>query len=229
MWQKVAEQSKTVLVTGASRGIGAAIANTMQERGWSVLCPQRCELDLSSADSVSRFCETLKGLRVDALVNNAGVNYIGDLAEISEADWQEMLMVNLTSARLLMQAVAPGMQEREWGRIVNISSIFSLVTKPRRAAYSATKGALNALTRAAAVEFGAKGVLVNSVCPGYIETDMTKQNNSPSDLTAICSTIPLGRLGDPSEIGKVVAFLCSDDASYITGQLIVTDGGFTCQ
>ncbi|MFM6173523.1 MAG: SDR family NAD(P)-dependent oxidoreductase [Sphaerospermopsis kisseleviana] len=225
----MAEQSKTVLVTGASRGIGAAIANTMQERGWCVLCPLRGELDLSSADSVSRFCETLKGLRVDALVNNAGVNHIGGLAEISEADWQEMLMVNLTSARLLMQAVAPGMQEREWGRIVNISSIFSLVTKPRRAAYSATKGALNALTRAAAVEFGAKGVLVNAVCPGYIETDMTKQNNSPSDLTAIRSTIPLGRLGDPSEIGKVVAFLCSDDASYITGQLIVTDGGFTCQ
>ena len=138
-------------------------------------------------------------------------------------------MVNLTSARLLMQAVAPGMADRRWGRIVNISSIFSLVTKPRRAAYSATKGALNALTRAAAVEFGANGILVNAVCPGYIETDMTKQNNSRSDVAVICSTIPLGRLGRPSEIGRIVAFLCSDDASYITGQLIVADGGFTCQ
>ena len=201
----------------------------MQERGWCVLRPERSDLDLSSAASVSRFCKTLSGLRVNALVNNAGVNYLGNLSEISEVDWQEMLMVNLTSARLLMQAVAPGMADRRWGRIVNISSIFSLVTKPRRAAYSATKGALNALTRAAAVEFGANGILVNAVCPGYIETDMTKQNNSRSDVAVICSTIPLGRLGRPSEIGRIVAFLCSDDASYITGQLIVADGGFTCQ
>ena len=182
----MAEDSKTVLVTGASRGIGAAIASTMQERGWCVLRPERSDLDLSSAASVSRFCKTLSGLRVNALVNNAGVNYLGNLSEISEVDWQEMLMVNLTSA-------------------------------------------LNALTRAAAVEFGANGILVNAVCPGYIETDMTKQNNSRSDVAVICSTIPLGRLGRPSEIGRIVAFLCSDDASYITGQLIVADGGFTCQ
>lgn len=227
--QKVPEDAKTVLVTGASRGIGAAIAEILQSRGWKVLRPGRADLDLSNVESVARFCQKLPGLGVDALVNNAGVNHLAALADISESDWNEMLTVNVTAARMLMQAAAPGMATRRWGRVVNISSIFGLVTKPRRAAYSATKSALNALTRAAAVELGSAGVLVNAVCPGYIGTDMTRQNNSPQDLSAICSTIPLGRLGSPSEIGKVVAFLCSDDAAYITGQMIVVDGGFTCQ
>lgn len=223
------EDTKTVLVTGASRGIGASISETFESRGWNVLRPGRTDLDLSDSESVARFCKKLPDLGVDALVNNAGVNRLAAISEISESGWNEMLMVNVTSARMLIQAVVPGMASRRWGRIVNISSIFSLVAKPRRAAYSATKGALNALTRAAAVEFGRAGILVNAVCPGYVETDMTKQNNSPEDLSAICSTIPLGRLGAPSEIGKIVAFLCSDDAAYITGQLIVADGGFTCQ
>lgn len=222
------EESKTVLVTGASRGIGKAIADAMQSQGWNVLRPTRKELDLSDSGSVATFCVSLEGRRIDALINNAGLNRLAPLAEISETEWHEMLMVNLTSARRLIQAVVPGMAARRWGRIVNISSIFSLVSKPRRAAYAATKGALNALTRAAAVEFGPFGISVNAVCPGYIETDMTKKNNSPEELAAIAATVPLGRLGLPSEIGKLVAFLCSDDAAYITGQMIVADGGFMC-
>jgi 3-oxoacyl-[acyl-carrier protein] reductase len=223
------DDRRTALVTGASRGIGAAIADSLQSRNWHVLRPARAELDLASADSVRIYCEQLAQQKVDALVNNAGVNHLASLAEISECHWDEMLRVNLTSTRMLMQAVAPGMASRGWGRIVNISSIFSLVTRSRRAAYSATKAALNALTRAAAVELGPRGILVNALCPGYVETDMTKKNNTPAELAVIAGSIPLGRLALPSEIVSVAAFLCSDEVSYLTGQTIVVDGGFTCQ
>jgi 3-oxoacyl-[acyl-carrier protein] reductase len=227
--QKVADSKRTVLVTGASRGIGAAIAEVFTQRGWDVVRPGRDELDLASAVSVHDYCRSLKEAKIDALVNNAGVNHLASLAEIDDAKWDEMLRVNLTAVRLLTEAVVPGMSARSWGRIVNVSSIFSLVARSKRAAYAATKGAVNAFTRAAAVELAPRGILVNAVCPGYIGTDMTRANNSAADLEAIERTIPLDRLGDPLEIARVVAFLCSDEASYITGQLIVADGGFTCQ
>lgn len=226
---KVAERSNTALVTGASRGIGKAIADTLQARGWEVVCPSRSELDLAQPESVKSFCEKLGTLGVGALVNNAGVNYLASVEEISDAQWDEMLAVNLTAVRLLIQSVAPAMIRRGWGRIVNVSSIFSIVSRRRRAAYSTAKAALNGLTRAAAVDLAGCGVLVNAVCPGYVETDMTSKNNSPEDLALIASTIPLGRLALPGEIASVVAFLCSEDASYMTGQTIVIDGGFTCQ
>ncbi len=168
-------------------------------------------------------------MKIDALVNNAGVNYLAAIAEIEDAKWEEMIRVNLTSLRMLTQAVVPGMAKQTWGRIVNVSSVFSLVARANRAAYAATKGAVNAFTRAAAVELAPLGILVNAVCPGYIMTDMTRVNNSPGDLEAIAHTIPLGRLGSPEEIARLIAFLCSEDASYITGQALVADGGFTCQ
>jgi NAD(P)-dependent dehydrogenase (short-subunit alcohol dehydrogenase family) len=120
------------------------------------------------------------------------------------------------------------MRKRRWGRIVNISSIFGIVTRQQRAAYSATKSALAGLTRTMAVELGHNNVLVNCVAPGYVETELTRQNNSPSDLEKIADTIPMGRLGQPEEIAKLVAFLCGDDNTYITGQVLVADGGFTC-
>jgi 3-oxoacyl-[acyl-carrier protein] reductase len=227
--QKVPDSKRTVLVTGASRGIGAAIAEVFSQHGWDVVRPGRDELDLANAVSVHDYCRSLKETAIDALVNNAGVNHLASLTEIDEAKWDEMLRVNLTAMRMLTEAVVPGMSVRSWGRIVNVSSIFSLVARSKRAAYAATKGAVNAFTRAAAVELAPRGILVNAVCPGYIGTDMTRANNSVADLEAIERTIPLSRLGDPLEIARVVAFLCSDEASYITGQLIVADGGFTCQ
>jgi 3-oxoacyl-[acyl-carrier protein] reductase len=128
-----------------------------------------------------------------------------------------------------MQALAPSMVSRGWGRIVNLSSIFSIVSRERRAAYSATKAAVNSLTRTAAIEFGPGGVLVNAVCPGYVETDMTTINNSPAEIEKIASSIPLRRFAKPAEIAKVVCYLCSESNSYITGQTIIADGGFTCQ
>lgn len=128
-----------------------------------------------------------------------------------------------------MQAVVPGMRSRAWGRVVNISSIYALVTRERRASYSSTKAAVLGLTRAAAVELAPFGILVNAVCPGFVETALTRQNNTAEELADIAASVPLGRLAEPQDIASVVAFLCSEENRYMTGQALVVDGGFTCR
>lgn len=221
--------ARTVLITGGARGIGAAIAATLSARGCRVIAPPRAELDLSSPASVDAYVAAHRELAVDILINNAGINVLRSIGEIDDASWQSMLQTNLSAALRLTQAFAPGMQARGWGRILNISTIFSLVTKERRAAYSMTKAALNALTRSAAVEFGPSGVLVNALAPGYVDTALTRQNNSPEALAAITTAIPLRRLAGAEELARVAAFLVSEENTYLTGQTIVVDGGFTCQ
>jgi NAD(P)-dependent dehydrogenase (short-subunit alcohol dehydrogenase family) len=123
--------------------------------------------------------------------------------------------------------VAPGMRARKWGRIVNISSVLSLVTREGRMAYASTKSGLNGLSRACALELAPDGILVNAICPGYVETEMTHRNNGPAELKAIAATIPMRRLAQPEEIAKMVAFLCSEENTYCTGQALTVDGGFT--
>lgn len=223
-------EKRTALVTGAARGIGAAIASELTARGIRVLAPTRQDLDLSSPGSIDQFVQRQaeSGVHVDILVNNAGINFINPVENISQESWLNAFQVNLHAPFRLVQALAPSMKARQWGRIVNISSIFSLVTKEHRAAYSAVKSGLNGLTRTLAVELGPSNVLVNGVGPGYVETELTRQNNSVEALQRIASAIPLRRLAQPSEVAKFVAFLCSDDNSYITGQLLLIDGGFTC-
>lgn len=209
--------------------MGASIAAEFKASGWKVIAPPRSELNLSDKSSVAAFCKKIRKIRLDALVNNAGVNFLNSIRDIAEPDWDTMLQVNLTAPRCLIQTVTPAMIARGWGRIVNISSIFSLVSREKRAAYSVTKAGVNALTRTAAIEFGPGGVLVNAVCPGYIETDMTYVNNNAAEIDAIKKSIPLRRLAKPAEIAKTVQFLCSENNTYITGQTIIVDGGFICQ
>jgi len=217
------------LVTGASRGIGQAIAVLLTSRGYQVVAPSRSELDLSAPSSVDSYLSRHDKFCVDILINNAGVNLLGTILEMDDLSWQTMLQTNLKAALRLIQSFAPGMQQRGWGRILNISSIFSVVTKPRRPAYSMSKAALDALTRSAAVEFGPFGVLVNSLCPGYVDTALTRQNNSAEEIAKISATIPLGRLAGVDELAHVAAFLVSQENTYLTGQNIVVDGGFLCQ
>ncbi|MEY4489132.1 MAG: hypothetical protein RIQ79_1640, partial [Verrucomicrobiota bacterium] len=186
-------------------------------------------LDLADPASLDAYLARHASTEIDILINNAGINVLQGLSTLEPSVWQAMLQVNLTSALRLTQAFAPGMAARGWGRVVNLSTIFSIVTKERRAAYSMTKAALNALTRSAAVEFGPGGVLVNALAPGYVDTDLTRRNNSPADLAAIEATIPLRRLAAPSEIARLAAFLATEENTYITGQTLVADGGFTCQ
>jgi 3-oxoacyl-[acyl-carrier protein] reductase len=219
---------RKAFITGGSRGIGAAIARELGRQGFEIWSPERAELDLSSPTSIARFAETHEP-RVDVLVNNAGINFLKAIPELDASTWEQMQQVNLAAPLRLMQWAAPFMRGQKWGRILNVSSIFSLVTKEKRCAYSMTKAALNALTRSAAVEFGPDGILVNSLCPGYVETEMTSRNNSPADLEKIKQAIPLRRLALPDELAKVAGFLCSEKNNYITGQAVVADGGFTSQ
>lgn len=220
--------SRTALITGGSRGIGAAIATELAGRGVRVLAPSRSELDLADPASIDRFVATLRETTVDVLINNAGINFIRELEGIDDDLWTQMCQVNLHAPFRLIQGVAPGMKTRRWGRIVNMSSVFSLVTKEKRAAYSATKSGLNGLTRTVAVELGPHNILVNAVCPGYVETELTRQNNSPADIERIAATVPLRRLAQPQEVARLVAFLVGEENTYITGQLVTIDGGFLC-
>ncbi len=220
--------SRTILITGGARGIGAAISAVLTEKGHRIIAPARAELDLSDPESVKNWLAENSNLPIDILINNAGINVLAGISEITADSWQLMLQTNLTSALKLIQTFAPGMEKNQWGRILNISTIFSLVTKERRAAYSMTKAALNALTRSAAVEYGPAGILVNSLAPGYVDTALTRQNNSPEAIAAITNTIPLRRMAQPEELARTAAFLVSEENSYLTGQTIVVDGGFTC-
>lgn len=220
-------QPRTALVTGGSRGIGRAIARVLEAEGVKVVAPAREELDLHSRESVEAFIAQRRGEGVDILVNNAGINVIKALSSLDFGTWDSMLQVNLAAAFRLVQAFAPGMAERGWGRILNVSTIFSQVTKEGRVTYSVTKAALNALTRSAAVEFGPQGVLVNALAPGYVDTALTRQNNTPEAIERICSMIPLRRMADVDELAQVAGFMVSEVNSYMTGQVVVVDGGFT--
>ena len=219
---------RTVFLTGGARGIGAAIREELVTAGYTVISPSREELDLASKDSVEACVRDHSDIAVDVLINNAGMNVPEKISEISWDNWNKTLQTNLSSAVRLIQFLAPGMSARGYGRILNTSSILGLVTKEGRAAYSMTKAALNALTRSAALEFGAGGVLVNSLAPGYVDTELTRKNNSPEALTSIIRSIPLGRMADPKELARVAGFLVSEQNTYLTGQTIVVDGGFTC-
>jgi 3-oxoacyl-[acyl-carrier protein] reductase len=217
------------LITGSTRGIGAAIASLLKSEGINVVTPHRDELDLSNPASVAAFIASRKNDEIDILINNAGINLLNEIVQIEDENWQSMLRVNLTAPMELIRGLSPFMKFQQWGRIVNISSIFSLVTREKRAAYSAAKSGLNGLTRSAAVELAPYGVLVNAVCPGYVETELTHANNSPEQLAKIAGDIPIQRLAKPEEISKFVSFLCSEDNTYLTGQTLVIDGGFICQ
>ena len=214
-------------MTGASGGIGRTIAARLSQDGCRVIKPSKVELDLSSPESVAAYPSRLSS-SVDVLVNCAGINRLASGEEVSDADLADTLAINLVGPVSLCRTLAPQMVERGFGRIVNISSVWSVVAKPRRLAYSISKAGLNALTRSLAVELARFNVLVNAVAPGFVDTALTRQNNSPEEIEAIRRSIPMERLAKPEEIAEVVAFLCSDRNTYITGQTILVDGGFTC-
>jgi len=221
-------KGKVALVTGGSRGIGKTVCEVLRARGAEVLSPSRQELDLLSPSSIAAYFDALTKT-VDILVNNAGINNIQECLDISGDNLSDSLQVNLLAPLLIAKKLIPGMKRNNYGRIVNISSVWSKVTKPGRLVYSMTKSGLNALTRSLAVELAESNILVNSVAPGYVNTELTKQNNTPAEIEKIKETIPLRRLAEPEEIAETVAFLVSSKNTYITGQVILADGGYTCR
>jgi NAD(P)-dependent dehydrogenase (short-subunit alcohol dehydrogenase family) len=218
---------RTALVTGASRGIGKAIADQLRTDEVRLLAPSRRELDLLSDRSIDLFLQALDE-PVDILVNDAGINRLGDFTVFSDADLEDTIRINLVAPIRLTRGLIPGMMRRKYGRIVNMSSIWSVVSKPSRLTYSVSKSGLNAFTRSLAVEVAPYNILVNAVAPGYVNTELTQQNNTEQDLQNIRKTIPMQRLAEPEEIARLVTFLCSEQNTYLTGQCLLIDGGYTC-
>ena len=223
----MAQTPRVALVTGASRGIGLTIADELAGQGHTVLRPSRRELDLHDPASINAYCSKLTD-PVDILINNAGINPLLHISDLKAETIHEVLQVNLVSAMLLTSRLAPAMADRGWGRIVSVSSIWSIRGREKRAMYAASKAGLDAFTRVAAVEFGPRGVLVNAVAPGFIDTELTRANLSKEELAAVGRAIPVGRLGSIESIAKVVGFLASDANTYVNGRVMVADGGFTC-
>lgn len=221
-------RNKTAFITGASRGIGSAIFCELQKRNYQILAPSRSEVDLSSEESLLNYLSSIKHKEVDVLINNAAINIPQEIVSVSLEDWAHVSQINIRAALLLTQCFAPGMATRGFGRILNISSILGSVAKYGRVAYSMTKAALDALTRSTALEFGNKGVIANSLAPGYVDTDLTRTNNNTNDIVRIEQSIPLQRMARVEELAKAALFLVSGENTYITGQTIVADGGLTC-
>jgi NAD(P)-dependent dehydrogenase (short-subunit alcohol dehydrogenase family) len=229
---------KKAVVTGGTRGIGQAIASRLKKEGVQVeITGTRAHSDLSdyiyhsvdfsSLDAVKDFSSLLEEVRPDILVNCAGINMINSFSEIPLNDFAMIQQVNVTAPFQLCQAVLDGMKKKGWGRIVNITSIWGKISKSGRASYSASKFAIDGMTAALAAEVAPFGILANCVAPGFIETDMSKQILGEAGMKEMAAQVPMKRLGKPEEVAALVAWLVSSENSYISGQNIVIDGGFT--
>jgi 3-oxoacyl-[acyl-carrier protein] reductase len=232
-------EGKTALVTGASKGIGRAVAQSLAEAGASVVLGYRSgadeaealaselggravQADVSNADEAKRLVEEAGD--IDILVNNAGVTRDGLIARMSDDDWRTVLETNLSSVFYTCRAVARPMMKRRAGAIVNVSSIVGVHGNPGQTNYSASKAGIIGFTKALARELGPRGVRANVVAPGYVTTQLT--NVLPEELQqAMLANTPLGRLGDPEDVAGAVRFLCSDEAAFITGDVLLVDGG----
>jgi 3-oxoacyl-[acyl-carrier protein] reductase len=240
---KIDFTGKTALVTGGTKGIGKSIVLLLLESGCNVIYTgtkkqlespfekgQYEQLDLSKNKSIERFVKEVvnKTPHTDILINNAGINIIEPIDEIQDEHWEKVLTVNLTGSMRLMREVVKVMKKNtRRGRILNISSIFGVVSKPKRNSYSASKSGMIGLTRASALDLAPHNILVNALCPGFTSTELTASTLSGKEMKELAAEIPLGRFADASEIAKAAVFLCSDFNSYMTGQVIVVDGGFT--
>lgn len=218
---------RKALITGTSRGIGKAIKELFEEKGIIVIAPTRDEMDLNSNESIKKYVENLDD-KIDILVNNAGINELASIEEITDEKIEQMLQVNLVSQMQLIKLLSPNMKKNKYGRIVNIASIWCEFSKERRILYSVAKAGVKGLTTASAVELSKDNVLVNAVAPGFVNTEMTSKNNSPEQIKALAETLPVKRLAEPREIAQAVYFLASEENSFITGQTIFVDGGFSC-
>ena len=216
-----------IFITGASRGIGLSIATLFLENGYSVIAPTRAELDLSDITSVRNYI-TLHSNDIDVLINNAGINPLQGILEITYENYMEIFQTNLFSGLELIKWCVPYWLKKRSGHVINISSIWGSVSKPKRLLYGATKSALNNITKNLALELGEYNVLVNAIAPGFINTELTRLNNTSAELEKIREQIPLKRLAEPDEVAKLAFFLGTQN-SFITGQTIHIDGGYTCQ
>jgi 3-oxoacyl-[acyl-carrier protein] reductase len=236
--------NRVALVTGSTRGIGRAIAETLAGCGAKVavvgrdaskasevaaaISPEASGFacDVSDVAQVTKLVADVEARfgQLDILVNNAGMTKDNLLMRLKDDDWDAVLDANLRGAFVAIRAASRGMMKRRWGRIINIASVVGIIGNKGQANYAASKAGLIGLTKSVAKELGSRNILANCVAPGFIETDMTAAM-TPEARAALSGQIPLERLGSPQDIASMVAFLASDHAAYITGQVLVVDGG----
>jgi 3-oxoacyl-[acyl-carrier protein] reductase len=240
-------QNKIAFVTGASRGIGRACALALSAAGARVVLAARqlekleqvageiranagdafvVEMDLGAKESIrAAFAKAGKEFgRVDILVNNAAITKDGLAVRMKQEDWDAVLATNLTGAFVAVQQVLPGMMRERWGRIINITSVVAEAGNAGQANYAASKAGLIGLTKSLAQEMASRGITVNAVAPGFIDTDMT-QGLAPELKEKVLAAIPLKRLGTPGDVAAAVKFLASEEAGYITGHVLKVNGG----
>jgi 3-oxoacyl-[acyl-carrier protein] reductase len=246
---KIDFQGQTVLVTGATRGMGKQFADDFAKLGANLILTgtnkdtidtlnreaksdkqslrKYYAVDFTDAESTKKFIDAIGTYpKIDVCINNAGINRINFIDETLLKDWKDILSANLEAPFLITRAVSSLMKKNRYGRIVNIASIFGVLSKAKRSIYSTTKFGLRGLTTTSAIELAPYNVLVNSVSPGFVLTELTKSILTKEEMKSLSSQVPIGRFAEPDEISRVVLFLASSLNTYLTGQNIVVDGGF---
>jgi NAD(P)-dependent dehydrogenase (short-subunit alcohol dehydrogenase family) len=233
---------RKAFVTGASRGIGHAIARALRGEGAWVIgthtgarksqdgdgaCQEWIQADFSDVEQIKACAARVRHAEPDVLINNAGITKVAPFVDIDADDFLQIQRVNVLAPLLLCQAAIPPMKAKGWGRIVNVSSVWGKVSKAHRASYSASKFAIDGLTVALAAEHSADGILANSVAPGFIDTELTRGVLGEAELSSLLSNVPIRRLGRAEEIARLVLWLACSENTFIAGQNIAIDGGFT--
>ena len=213
-----------IFLTGGSRGIGLAIKNKFELEKHKVFAPTQLELNLLDFINVNKYSETFTE-NIDVLINNAGVNNISNLENLDILNIANTLQINTIAPLLLIKNLSKNMIKNKKGHIINISSILSYISKKGRITYSASKAALDSITRSCALELKENNIQVNSICPGYVETELTYKNNSPEQIEEIKNSMAIKRLLKPEEIAEEVYKLALNND--ITGQIISVDGGLS--
>lgn len=240
-------KNKKILVTGGTNGIGASIAAQFFQNSGDVYVTGTSEksfvgfkerfpginakflmADFSNLDQLKKLLVEIETIKFDIVINNAGINKINTIDDIKLDDWQLVQDINVRAPFLISQSAVKAMRNKKWGRIVNIASIFGVVTKEKRLSYTTSKSALIGMTRTMALDLASDNVLVNAVSPGFIDTDLTRKVLGAEGIKEIVSKVPMQKLGTSDDIANFVLFLSSEKNSFMTGQNIIIDGGFTC-